>query len=315
MEELHARTAHFEKVRKIAKGYPEMDMQQLLMFKTLPLFDSVSVIRESGISTADATRLGMQVNECVTDRSCPLIYLQKKLGERRQLIPLNSEGRAVHSALFDAHQSNIIAPDHLLSALAVNIMNATFSAMTERMRNDSDAHTLHYHRLNGLIVQRQVYNPRTKLMNAMDISDVFCVLLVASQVFENTCPNDGNVYNGLVTVLQKVQRLITYTYWWPQEQLDSPEIVNFISGDKRTHYYQELQYSSRDYVSSVNIICADNPHLKKHLDKPNLHRLLELYHHSIPFLAMQGNFQSYCLSTHTSLLRDALREATITARR
>lgn len=134
----------------------------------------------------------MEQNERVSDNTCPLLYLQRKLEEKRHLIQLNAAGQAVHSDLFDAHQSNLIAHDHLLSGLAINAMNTIFSVMTDGMSNDADAHILHALRTNGLIRQNQVYNPRSKSVNSMGISDVYCVLLVSSQVLGILRPDENS---------------------------------------------------------------------------------------------------------------------------
>lgn len=80
--------------------------------------------------------------------------------------------------------------------------------------------------------------------------------------------------------MEPILRLVSFTYWWPVRNVDG-----FTAEDLERHrtdeYLAELKTMSKDYVKGVDIICGEFRFLCNLLDKPNLHRVIELYEHTI----------------------------------
>ena len=94
--------------------------------------------------------------------------------------------------------------------------------------------------------------------------------------------SSNTVAREIVKLIQTLYNLISLTYWWPTVEVDGEDCVEYVSGSDQDKYILKLQKLSADYVSTVNNTCDQCPELKTHFDKPNLHRLLELYRHSVP---------------------------------
>ncbi|MEM1283339.1 MAG: hypothetical protein AAGG81_07280 [Chlamydiota bacterium] len=61
--------------------------------------------------------------------------------------------------------------------------------------------------------------------------------------------------------------------------------MNMVHGSEKEEYYQKIFKLSVDYVNTVRKLCKKNQIMKMHIDKPNVHRLLELTIHTIPLFS------------------------------
>lgn len=94
---------------------------------------------ESNVNDNDANRLGLIQNYRVSDHSCTLIYLQQALNKKLDSIPVTEEGNPVVSGLFDPYSSNIGAPDHLLTGLSKDVLNASYRSLpSNTLRTKTD---------------------------------------------------------------------------------------------------------------------------------------------------------------------------------
>ena len=64
-------------------------------------------------------------------------------------------------------------------------------------------------------------------------------------------------------------------------ELDGCDAEEFVRRNKED-YFSNLKSMSKRYVQVVHEICGKYTELRKYLDKPNLHWLIELYEHTIP---------------------------------
>lgn len=62
--------------------------------------------------------------------------------------------------------------------------------------------------------------------------------------------------SALITIclseLQKLQSLIGFTYWRPEEGIDDPESVCLVRRELQPQYIKELKKISRIYVEGIN---------------------------------------------------------------
>ena len=133
----------------------------------------------------------------------------------------------------------------------------------------------------------------------MSISGVFCVLLLAHGSFTegikwHMC-NDSNAsvsteVNSAMDILSEFRNLVSETYWFPSALIDGiPSVLKFNKNDGRSHMRYLLSKTQR-LRSMVNETCRLSDICKHEVDKLNMHRLLELYVHSIPALGHVTHF-------------------------
>ena len=117
----------------------------------------------------------------------------------------------------------------------------------------------------------------------MTLSEVFCVLSTAVPVMRMITWDvaNGDVARDCVEILCKLQKLVALTNWWPQKEIDGINAERMVR-QARHMYLADLSSMSKDYVKSVDEVCSRSSQSKQQLDKPNLHRHLELYEPTIP---------------------------------
>lgn len=125
----------------------------------------------------------MSRNSDVSLQQFHIGYLFHALDEFRNNITLNRNDKKVVICLFSPYRSNFIAPDHLRSGLAQDILTYCYRAIDDSTsRTVFNFSIVDSSRGNGLIRQRAVFNERKKVLNSMNLSAIFFVLAVAYPV-------------------------------------------------------------------------------------------------------------------------------------
>ena len=263
-----------------------------------------NALRQTEFSDRDANFLGMKPKSHVTDRSCPLLALQRRLSSVQSDIPLNSEGMRVVPAMFDAYLSNLIAPDHLLTGLARNIIDLCFRLLTPAVRIKVDISICAALADNGLIRERSIYNGKKVKLHSTSLSTVYCVLLVCPPVLTNFVKEEDDAAKEALRLLEHLKDLVAMTNWNPSVDCEGEEAYNMLRIECGRAYVASLQAMAARYVSAVNSFCGKYPEVGSVLDKPNLHRLLELYSHTIPAFGHVSHVQELVFETaHQPLKR------------
>ena len=243
-------------------------------------------LRESGVDNDDCRFLGMCENAKVSNESCPLLVLQVEMEKHRPAIAIASDGVPVVPGLFDAYRSNFVAPDHLLTGVSKNILSLSFCSLPSKAwKQRMDELVCSALAENGLITHRTVFDVSRNNLLTMTLSGTFCLLLVAVPIFEtivNRIAERDEIYKEVLEAMRCLQELIGLTYWWPKVGRDSPGDVSFFYEDNKAGYFAKLQSLACSYVLKANDLCTRMQLAMSHLDKPNLHRLLELYFHTLP---------------------------------
>ena len=116
------------------------------------------------------------------------------------------------------------------------------------------------------------------------------------------------VIRDIQNLVSQLKHFIAITYWLPSLATGGREAFDLTRMDEGREYYRFLQGLAERYVTDVDKFCADHPGLCAMLDKQNLHRLLELYQHSIPAFGHVSLFQELVFETaHQPLKRSVAR--------
>ena len=274
-------------------------------------------LRNSEIDSQDTNWLGMKDSNKMCDESSPLLALQRELERVRVDVPLTRDGKRVVSGRFEAYRCNVVAPEHLLAGLAKNVIEIGFHVINRQgnaaaFRAKSDMAICGALQDNGLKRQSSMFSSKNEL-NCMTMSGVFCALLVFVPVFNQLFPGIQSEETTVVLdLLTQLQELIALTYWWPSEEADGVSDYLYVTSENGAQYHADLLTRAERYVTEVEKFCANYCQRggkgRPSLDKPNLHRLIELYNHTIPAFGHVRHFMELVFeNAHPPLKRCMVR--------
>ena len=84
--------------------------------------------------------------------------------------------------------------------------------------------------------------------------------------------------------------LVASTYWYLKLLVDGYKSVQHFNSEAGMAFILEQQASARLYVQSCDSLCGISEIARGKLDKPNLHRIIELYKHSVPAMGHAHHF-------------------------
>ena len=204
---------------------------------TLRCAERTWALRESGISDDDCTYLGMYGNARVCNKNSPLLSFAEELSKVRSDIPLTLDGEPVVPGVFDPYRGNIVAPDHLLSGVAQDMLTLCFALLpNDSSRKEMDGSICEALAENGLYRQRSVYSAKGKGLHTMRLSDLFCVLCVSLGVFRayvHCSKESRGIQQKTLETLGLLHSLVGLTYWWPIAGVHAPQHVRNFQRDDR----------------------------------------------------------------------------------
>ena len=94
--------------------------------------------------------------------------------------------------------------------------------------------------------------------------------------------------------------LISLTFLWPLSEIDGHEAFKYVHGHVQQKYHAAMNSLETKLVSAISVECRKSEKVLWRLDKPNIHRLLEVYRSTILHfthamfcldMAFEGNHQ------------------------
>ena len=77
-------------------------------------------------------------------------------------------------------------------------------------------------------------------------------------------------------------RMFSFAFWWPSLSHDGHSAWKLVHGSHMGMYHRMLQILAANFVKAVNEYNKSYPGLAFQVDKPNIHRVLELFQHTVP---------------------------------
>ena len=105
------------------------------------------------------------------------------------------------------------------------------------------------------------------------------------------------------------QELYFNTVFIPGVPVDGMATVVAMNSKGGELYIKRLQQKAVAYVSMVNKLCGLSTRVRSELDKPNIHRLLELYVHSLPKVRHIALIQELILESGHQPLKKAMKKS------
>ena len=207
---------------------------------------------------------------------------------------VNMENKDVVPIFFDSMLSTAVAPDHLITGLISILLHACFQSIENKdALQRLESQILCAAAENGLPTDGKFLiftGTRFSGIKSLTMSVLYVVLLMATPYFNNI---QGTTVDsqGLLTIPQLLQDIVSLLYYWPVDKFDSAQSLELVHSNNRLNYYRQLKIRVEKYTTAVAnhmYKFGDDALLK---DKPNSHRLLELVVHTVPVYG-HGKFLS-----------------------
>jgi hypothetical protein len=111
----------------------------------------------------------------------------------------------------------------------------------------------------------------------------------------------------MLDLLSMLQRLVIETHFWPDVAFDGAAKIHAFNERSGEAIIDMLYGSAVDYVRRLHELCVREKDVAgKHLNKPNVHRLIELYSHAIPSFGHCRHVQELLFETAHQPLKRAI---------
>ena len=253
-------------------------------------------------------RLGLRSYDSLQPPLGALHHLSMELEKARPQVPWTSQGDPVVSCWFDPYLSSFVAPDHVLFGVGEDIVKCMLGVMQPAERAQFNVLSMEALASVGYDAEGSFLGASTQKLNQMSMSSFTGLLLVAPWSVRMACQlplpvrdiednefMDLPVKHAILHTLYMFRKLYVWTTFVPQEALDGRARVQAMEGSSLSFHIQSLQRMVTKYVRRVNLLCRYGQDVRKAIDKPNIHRLVELYYHSIPRFGHVSLFQELVL--------------------
>ena len=251
----------------------------------------------------------------------PLHNLSNALEKVSARVPRLPNGEPVVPCSFDPYLNCIVAPDHLFLGVGQDITEAMLSLLSRRERRQVDMLATNALASAGFGEESSLLNSATDHIQQMTFSSFFQYLLVlpwAVRVtlrLEYICDtahcdteNINTTKSSTLRALFVFQRLYMDTFYIPYKPVDGVDAVRAMEVTGSDGYISRLQSTVVEYMKTINNLCSKSEKVRLKVDKPNLHRLLEFFFHSLPLIGHAALFRELILeSGHQPLKKGILK--------
>jgi len=236
---------------------------------------------DSGISTRDANFIGMKLPGHSDTSFDTFLRLENDL---RRAVTSDSLPHARHH--YKAFSCAVVAPDHCIVGNIRNVLEATFLSLASpdswASLNTCFREALVLNRLPG---QDQVFNLDTKLLNSCSFTVLFGTFSVAPFAMNRFLlefSEDPLVFDKVSVPFTTLFRLVNLLRYFPHDRADDNTLVDYMFGNRREEYFRDLQKLAGDFLKQVDALIVAEVPWATCMDRPNIHRLLELVVHTVP---------------------------------
>lgn len=220
----------------------------------------------------------------------PAVVFAQKLHKLAAQGPgFKRNGSSPCSLVFDYALSIPALPDHVMSGIISYTMNACFDQLEfDHTRKRVEMRIVSSANMNGLDVKRHILSwEKTKRgwkysgVASNSMSSWYSVLLVASRVFLDVYSEKPKSVFLLPIKLQEVMAIM---YRWPKKEVEGMGCADweFANRADQVLYHHAVADRAVQFLHSARTEYTVDQEIGKYLDKPIVHRLLEIVMHTIP---------------------------------
>ena len=271
-------------------------------------------LRTAKISDSDLRAMGFQESAVYTSKVNALHGLSTDLSSIRMKIPRTEHDIPVVPGVFEPYRSCIIAPDHLFLGLSHDVINCFLKHASVRVRKRTHEIAKRLLRENQLFFQNELFNSEKMEVNSMSITGMYALLFVmptasnTALFLEGGDGSDVELVRKCTNLLEHFQRLVSRTQFFPDLAVDGRDSVDDFNREGGNNHLHLLKRMAEDYIRKLSSLCRDSEKARKCLDKPNVHRLLEFFHFTLPAFGSARLVQELVLErAHQELKRAYVR--------
>ena len=274
-----------------------------------------TALRRSKLSREELKALGMDDADTFETSLQALHQLSAKLQDVRARVPrVLGSRKPVVPSVFDSYRSCVVAPDHLFLGIGRDIMNLCITLLPKDVRRNAEAIAKVALKDGYLIYQESLINHDKHVLHSMTISSMYCLLLVAPRAMKCTWYVHKTTGEGVsgncatideaLDLLDLFSSLVSRTQYFPESRIDGKRSLDTHNEERGTKRLLEIRNMALRYLSRVDKLCRTSSFASTHLDKPNLHRLLEFFTHTLPLFGSVRHVQELLFeSAHQPLKR------------
>ena len=239
-------------------------------------------MQENGLLDIDKLGIG--------NIEAPLVQLTKKVRDVKQ-VPKSTNGNEVVPRSFDVYRSSLISPDHVFLGLIGNLLKALLRLMKPKEREEFDVQCVDILRSNGLYSRNSVLNAENNVLKTT-ISEAYAILFVCPIVFKRmklcivkvNAKKDSKCWavQKLTKLMNKLRAIIVLAQSNPEKTVDAKIDVDTFNLGNGKRRLQKLVEESNNYTRMIEELASEHKESASLLDKPNVHRFMELFVHTLP---------------------------------
>ena len=276
--------------------------------------EKMRMIRAGNCDPEDLRSIGIRPLSEAALKKLPLHKMADALEEARDRIPLTATGQRVVSPDFDPYQNTLVGPSHLFYGLSQNILEAMVRQCTPEQRQEVNMLFFKSLRNTGILDEGSFIHADRPKLHSMTINHTLSVLLVAPWAFSSVLQRPFTVQqldkdcilDRVLRALYLFRDLVYDTKYTPSKEIDGCGEVKIVEEDNGEKRHIALRQQCVEYMKTVECLCGEAGDLRTVLDKPNLHRLLELYVHTLPRLGHVRMFDELPFEAFHQPLKRAL---------
>ena len=243
-------------------------------------FDERTIAVRSGDPPPDLCQaLGFSKQDSAIAADAPLMRYSIRVRE----LTSNGHATAPHPLVFDSFLNVAAAPDHLFTGIIADVLNVCMMSLsTDDRREQVEQILLTNAYANSLSHNGRFLKWNTRSctgLRSMTMSTRVGLLLCAVPVFQH---EHAVTKKDVFRLPEMLQRLISLVYHLPSEEAEGPGARHYFTDEGILETHGERHRTVRDYIALCRDIYRAGQPPCKVLNKPNVHRALELCVLTIP---------------------------------
>ena len=284
---LHLSQAHSRRI-----GYMRFHKRTCAIRERNPPKD---VMQALGLAKEDGRTL-------LPSEETPLVHYANRV---RELGAGNMRSTPVMSIDFDPCLNVAAAPDHLFTGMIGDVLHVCLMSMdSDGRREEAEVRIIHAAKTNGLPHEKRMLRwdgGKCVGIVSLTMTTKLCLLFCSVPVFDMEFKRTRNQVFQLPNMLQ---RLVSLAFVVPSEEASGAEAREMCTAKGQLKVQGELNRTARQYIQLCDTIFRSKNPYGKELNKPNVHRALELCVLTIPSFGHARNCSEMVLeSMHRTVKR------------
>lgn len=217
-----------------------------------------------------------------------LSVIRRAIIENKKNIPYNNEEEQILPGIFDEYRSSLISPDHVFLGLSSNLLNIVINFLEKADRIKLEAYVRCF--LKEVVSTGSncnVLNSNKNKVGTLTISEMYAIIYVLPFAFRATTEKYNKTNNKfkknmkvtITSLCDNLSKCIIDCMFEPKKGISEEKDWDWYKSENKL---VELLRNVERFEMSVLKLHNLNKESCEELDKPNLHRLRELFTHTIP---------------------------------